>query len=273
MTDDLPVRASELTEAARNRLLHSAGLTIIANDDVCDELEGLIRDRLEVFHAKPRIDATGWLIEENAGGVIHWIALAENEWPLYERVEVKRRGVQPLASDDDWEIDKSRYLSPIKRVKDANEALRFARKEDAEALIKLFDRFLLCPVATEHAWPADRLEAFHAEPVVGERDRIALAHIIDPDCRTRTWEGSDDEQHRARLRACRERLKQWGDDGECNRDGQCDDCAFDMADALETAASKAHRANALTNAIAKVDDIITYLAALQSPPPVVSGEA
>lgn len=91
-------------------------------------------------------DATGWLIEEDAGGVIHWIALAEDAWPRTE-VKDRRLGARSSRSFE-------RYLSPVQRVKDANDALRFARKEDAEAFIKLFDRFLLCPVAAEHCWPA-----------------------------------------------------------------------------------------------------------------------
>lgn len=113
-------------------------------------------------------DETGWLIEEDAGGFIHWIALAEDAWP---RTEVKDRRIGARTSRSF-----ERYLSPVRRVKDANEALRFARKQDAEAFIKLFDRFLLCPVATEHCWPE-----VAQEPVVDDAEwlrkeaRIACA--------------------------------------------------------------------------------------------------
>lgn len=93
-------------------------------------------------------DETGWLIEEDAGGFVHWIALAEDQWPRYN-LETRR---SRRNADDDVIIE--RYKSPVRRVKDANEALRFARKEDADAAIKLFDKFLLHAKAAEHAWPA-----------------------------------------------------------------------------------------------------------------------
>jgi hypothetical protein len=81
---------------------------------------------------------TGWLIEEEAGdGIIHWIALAENIW---------RRGW--------YDASESKFPTPVERVKDANEALRFARRQDAEAFADLFQRYLLCPKVTERAWPA-----------------------------------------------------------------------------------------------------------------------
>lgn len=89
---------------------------------------------------------TGWLVEENVGGFIHWIALSIDEWP---RVKITTRRARMNA---DFDIEETRYLTPVIRVKDANAALRFARKEDAEAFIRLFDRFLLHPVATEHQW-------------------------------------------------------------------------------------------------------------------------
>jgi hypothetical protein len=90
-----------------------------------------------------REDETGWLVEEDAGGVIHWIALANFAWPLTK--------ISKVGSQRDY--DAERYMSPVQRVKDSNDALRFARKVDADAFIQLFDRFLLCPKATEHCWP------------------------------------------------------------------------------------------------------------------------
>jgi hypothetical protein len=89
----------------------------------------------------------GWLVEEDAGGFVHWIALGENAWP---RTEVRDRRIGKRNS-----TMFERYLSPVRRVKDAHEALRFARQEDAEAFIRLFDRFLLNAVATEHSWPTN----------------------------------------------------------------------------------------------------------------------
>lgn len=90
------------------------------------------------------MDEVGWLIEEDARGITHWIALAKGQWPR------TTRSTHPYVSD--------RYQTPVERVKDANLALRFARKEDAEAFIELFDRFLLNPEATEHCWPALRAQ-------------------------------------------------------------------------------------------------------------------
>lgn len=95
-----------------------------------------------------REEETGWLIEENTSGHIHWIALAEDQWPLL-KVSTRRS-----RRDSDYDVETQRYLTPVKRVKDANAALRFSRKEDAEAMIRLFARFLLRPEATEHHWPA-----------------------------------------------------------------------------------------------------------------------
>jgi hypothetical protein len=86
--------------------------------------------------------ASGWLIEERAGDFIHWITLAEGTWPLTKTVRLRHSGA---------EIEK--YLTPVHRVKDAGEALRFARKEDAETFIRLFKVFLLGAIATEHCWP------------------------------------------------------------------------------------------------------------------------
>lgn len=53
------------------------------------------------------------------------------------------------------------------------------------------------------------------------------------------WEGTEAQQHRARMKACRERRAQWGDD--CEGDGSCEECEMDMAEAMETSASRARR--------------------------------
>lgn len=99
----------------------------------------------DIAELKPEFgEVLGWLIEEDAGGFIHWIALASDAWPRYD--------VKTIARTADYEMDREKYRSPVERVKDSNDAIRFARKEDAEAFIRLFDRFLLCPKATEHCW-------------------------------------------------------------------------------------------------------------------------
>ena len=88
----------------------------------------------------------GWLVEEPFGPHIRWIALAEKSWPrvkpTYRYGSTTGKVIAEVAE----------YLTPVVRVKDANQAIRFARKEDAEAFIRLFDRFLLAATATEHEW-------------------------------------------------------------------------------------------------------------------------
>lgn len=87
-------------------------------------------------------DGVGWLVEENVGLPIHWIALETDNWP---RTKISR-------IREDYDVVE--YQSPVRRVKDAGEALRFSRKQDAEAFIALFGKFLLHPVATQHQWAA-----------------------------------------------------------------------------------------------------------------------
>lgn len=54
------------------------------------------------------------------------------------------------------------------------------------------------------------------------------------------WRGTEAQQHRERMKACRERREQYPDD-ECDGDGSCAECEMDMVEALETRASKAAR--------------------------------
>ena len=84
-------------------------------------------------------------------------------------------------------------------------------------------------------------------PATAEAQREAIARIVDPEALTYRWSGSEDEQLAERMKACRERRQQWGDD-ECDGDGSCDECAFDMAKALEIPESKARRADAYARA-------------------------
>jgi hypothetical protein len=89
------------------------------------------------------LSEAGWLVEEDCGGFVHWIALTPDQWPRYADLPVWRGR----------KADLGEYRTPVRRVKDANEALRFARKDDADEFIRLFGRFLLHAKATEHCWP------------------------------------------------------------------------------------------------------------------------
>lgn len=84
----------------------------------------------------------GWLIEQHSNAVIDYVATAVEEWPRLK------------SAFKSYEIELDEYLSPIRYVKDAGNALRFARREDAESFVALFRRFLLTPVIAEHAWPS-----------------------------------------------------------------------------------------------------------------------
>lgn len=46
------------------------------------------------------------------------------------------------------------------------------------------------------------------------------------------WRGTEQEQHDARMAACRARRKHWGEDDCEAKDGSCDECTSDMAAAL-----------------------------------------
>jgi hypothetical protein len=86
---------------------------------------------------------TGWLIEfpwTAGGGVLQYAALVDEQWPI----------IKAIKSDESMQIEK--YQTPIKMVSDSNKAIRFARKEDAETFIILFNNFLLHPVISEHKW-------------------------------------------------------------------------------------------------------------------------
>jgi hypothetical protein len=55
---------------------------------------------------------------------------------------------------------------------------------------------------------------------------------MSEEARTIRWSGTEDEQHRERMRACRARRAQWGEDDCEEKDGSCAECAYDMAVAL-----------------------------------------
>lgn len=86
---------------------------------------------------------TGWLIESPftaRSGRLCWVAIADKPFPMF----------RTLNHNEDYDFQ--RVDSPLEFVTDSNLALRFARKSDAEAFIRLFDKFLIGPVATEHKW-------------------------------------------------------------------------------------------------------------------------
>lgn len=43
------------------------------------------------------------------------------------------------------------------------------------------------------------------------------------------WIGTEDEQHIARMKACKARRKEWGEDDCDEKDGSCAECEMDMA--------------------------------------------
>ena len=55
------------------------------------------------------------------------------------------------------------------------------------------------------------------------------------------WEGTEEQEHAERMKACRERRAQWGEDDCDLKDGSRSECTHDMAEALETVASKKAR--------------------------------
>jgi len=112
------------------------------DDPVVEVFARFEEETLALSRDGEREAETGWLIEEDAGGFTHWIALADIQWPRSRREYFNE------------EYENRKYLSHVTRVKDANLALRFARRADAEQFIKLFERFLLHAKATEHMWPS-----------------------------------------------------------------------------------------------------------------------
>ena len=87
---------------------------------------------------------TGWLIElpltGKNGGRLCWVTLEDKR---LDRFRTVREG-------EDYEFQRREF--PLKYTPDSNQALRFARKEDAELFMRVFDYFLLHAVATEHKW-------------------------------------------------------------------------------------------------------------------------
>lgn len=100
-------------------------------------------------------DATGWLIEDRSSGGSLYMAMIEDG----RFGETKEKSIGRFKFE--------RYESPLCFVKDSNDALRFARKEDAEAFVRVFRKFMLVPEVLEHCWPA-ALE--QPDAVMGEKN-------------------------------------------------------------------------------------------------------
>lgn len=148
---DKPVEVTQEDRDAASDLLRVMGKSSFSwsakngRDDSGLTVQAFARHRISGNSRAASDGETGWLVEEDAFGITHWIALTDEVWPQTKSRFRSRRG-----RTERVEIEK--YLSPVRRAKDANDALRFARKEDAENFIKLFGKFLLSPKATEHKW-------------------------------------------------------------------------------------------------------------------------
>ena len=105
--------------------------------------------------------ARGWLVEEPFGPHIHWIALAEKSWP---RVKPTYRY---SSTTGDVIAEVVEYLTPIVRVKDASEALRFAHDNGVK---------LVCPAktgCTALLWLTE-----HFPNIGNDTIKIGAAHIV-----------------------------------------------------------------------------------------------
>jgi len=103
-------------------------------------------------------DETGWLIElpitASGGGRLCWVGIEEGApFPRFHT----------LRHDEDYDFQK--IASPLKFTVDSNDALRFARKIDAERFAEKFSNYLLHAVVTEHAWTADAELIAQAKPL------------------------------------------------------------------------------------------------------------
>ena len=113
----------------------------------------------------------GWLIEfpwtKHSGGALQYAALAKGKWPRYNTIRRTRL------------VEHDEYQTPIEMVADSNDAIRFARKEDAEAFVVLFDRFLLHPVIAEHQWIGPDIAAIpDRAALVGEVESLRLSNSL-----------------------------------------------------------------------------------------------
>lgn len=92
-----------------------------------------------------------------------------------------------------------------------------------------------------HRRDRDGLAALLVEFASSRLPAVSIDKAREPAVR---WEGTEDEQHAARMKVCAERRKQWPaetPDDDCDQDGSCKECTCDMADELETKGSLRRR--------------------------------
>jgi hypothetical protein len=79
-------------------------------------------------------------------------------------------------------------------------------------------------------------------PIIDNGDGVRkAAEIVDEAARSWAWEAGEEDGHAYRLKACAERRARWQSDDECDHDGACEECATEMHEHFETAASKERR--------------------------------
>jgi hypothetical protein len=102
---------------------------------------------------KEAVADRGWLIEENFGPVIHYIGLQDphDHW-------------RKLSEDGRNTNGRSALVGIIRFCKDANDAIRFARAQDAQQLVDALGRLLTEPRICEHEWPVSTEPAPTIQP-------------------------------------------------------------------------------------------------------------
>lgn len=83
-----------------------------------------------------------------------------------------------------------------------------------------------------------------SEQMKAEGRKDAEYSRLEREANTFEWWGTDEDQWRERHKACQERRAQWGEDDCDGEHGSCAECTHDMAEALETAASRERRQKA-----------------------------
>lgn len=110
-----------------------------------------IEERLTERFGVKHIDGPseyGWLVEHPFGPHVHYVGIRDPH-PQWRKSEAKDRSWSP--------IGRHALTGLLEFHKDASKALRFARKQDAEAFIAAFPNLLNDASAAEHQWPAPRI--------------------------------------------------------------------------------------------------------------------
>ena len=111
------IRANEYPPGEADLIVAAVNALPTLLDTIDTLRQQLAEARAAALEAAAKVE-TGWLIEEDAGVCLHWIALADLVWPKRE-VTVRR---DRLSSN--YDIETTEWQSPIVRVKDASKALR-----------------------------------------------------------------------------------------------------------------------------------------------------